>query len=298
MNTRNISDNVISLRDGRKLGYAEYGDPSGKPVFFFHGLPGSRLQRHPDDSIAIELGAHIITIDRPGYGLSDFHQGRQLLDWPDDVAQLADALKIDQFAAIGLSGGGPYLLTCAYKMPERISSATIVSGMGPIDDPDVVKSMLPFMRLGLGIAPKVPWGVVRLALDPIAKLVSRNPLGAKKLVPASAPATDKMAFARPDIQEVDRQDLGEAYRNGAQGALWEVVLLATPWGFRLQDIRKKIFLWHGEEDTTVPQQMGRYVARTLSNCKATFYPGEGHTLIYNYWRKILAEAVTSVGPYA
>lgn len=292
VNTLNISDRVISLRDGRRLGYAEYGDPEGKPVFFFHGLPGSRRQRHPDDSIATDLGARIIAIDRPGYGLSDFQKGRTLLDWPDDVAQLADSLNIDQFAAMGVSGGGPYLLACAYKMPERITSATVISGMGPIDNPDVVKSMLPSMRLGLGIAPKVPWAFVHLALDPIAKMVSQNPLGAKKLLPSSAPEADKKAFARPDIQEVDRQDLSEAYRNGAQGAFWEVVLLASPWGFRLEDIRKKILLWHGEDDTTVPQQMGRYVAGTLTNCKSTFYPGEGHTLIYNYWREILTEAVT------
>jgi pimeloyl-ACP methyl ester carboxylesterase len=291
MNTPNTTDKVISLRDGRILGYTEYGDPDGKPVFFFHGLPGSRRQRHPDDSIAIKLGARIIAIDRPGYGLSDFQQGRTVLDWPDDVAQLTDALKIDQFAAIGVSGGGPYLLACAYKMPERITSATTISGMGPTDDPDAIDGMLPSMRLGLGIAPRVPWGFVRLALDPIAGMVSRNPLGAKKLMPSSAPAADKKAFARPDIQEIDRQDLSEAYRNGAQGTFWEVVLLASPWGFRLEDIHIKVFLWHGEEDTTVPQQMGRYVARTLSNCNAKFYPGEGHTLIYNYWREILTEAV-------
>ncbi len=291
LNLSNTTDKVLSLRDGRVLGYAEYGNPSGKPVFFFHGLPGSRRQRHPDDSIAIELGARIIAIDRPGYGLSDFQQGRKLLDWPGDVAQLADLLKIDQFAAIGVSGGGPYLLACAYKMPERITSASVISGMGPVDDPEATKGMLPSMRLGLGIAPRVPWSFVRLALDPVAKMVSRNPSGAKKLVPSSAPEADKKAFARPEIQEVDRQDLVEAYRNGAQGAFWEVVLLATPWGFHLEDIHKKIRLWHGEEDTTVPQHMGRYVARTLPNCESRFYAGEGHTLMYNYWREILTIAV-------
>jgi len=285
------TDNIFHLRDRRVLGYAEYGDPTGTPVFFFHGLPGSRRQRHPDDSIAIELGAHIITIDRPGYGFSDFQPGRTLLDWPDDVAQLADALNIQRFAAIGLSGGGPYLLSCAYKMPERITSATVISGMGPVDSPEGMKGMMVSMRLGLGIAPRVPWGFVRLALDPVVKMISRNPLGVKKLVPSSAPEADKKAFARPDIQEVDRQDLYEAYRNGAQGAFWEVVLLATPWGFRLEDIHKKIYLWHGEEDTTVPQHMGRYVARTLSDCKSKFYPGEGHTLMYNYWREILTVAI-------
>ena len=148
-----------------------------------------------------------------------FSKAAQLLDWPDDVAQLANALKIDKFAVIGVSGGGPYMLACAYKMPERITSATTISGMGPTDDPDAIKGMLPSMRLGLDIAPRVPWGFVRLALDPVAKMVSRNPLGAKKLIPSSAPETDKKAFARPDIQEIDRQDLSEAYRNGAQGAI-------------------------------------------------------------------------------
>jgi pimeloyl-ACP methyl ester carboxylesterase len=291
LNISNTSDSVLSLRDGRALGYAEYGDLSGKPVFFFHGLPGSRRQRHPDDSIAIELGARIIAIDRPGYGLSDFQQGRKLLDWPDDVAQLADALNIQRFAAIGLSGGGPYLLSCAYKMPEHITSATVISGMGPVDSPEAMKGMMQSMRLGLGLARRVPWAVVRLALEPTARLVRQNPTVAKKLVPLSAPQADKKAFARPEIQAIDHEDLVEAYRNGAQGVYWEVVLLANPWGFRLEDIHTKIHLWHGEEDTTVPFTMGRHVARSLSNCEPRYYPDEGHTLIYNYWREILTVAV-------
>jgi len=29
----------IKLEDGRMLGYAEYGAPEGKPVFYFHGFP-------------------------------------------------------------------------------------------------------------------------------------------------------------------------------------------------------------------------------------------------------------------
>jgi pimeloyl-ACP methyl ester carboxylesterase len=287
----NTTDNVLQLRDGRVLGYAEYGDPNGKPVFFFHGLPGSRRQRHPDASIAIELGARIITIDRPGYGLSDFQHGRKLLDWPDDVAQLATALNIDQFAAIGLSGGGPYLLSCAYKIPERITSATVISGMGPVDSPEAIKGMMRSMCLGLSLARRVPWKFVRFALDPIMRMVRRNPTTAKKLVPKTEPKVDIEAFARPEIQAIDREDLIEAYRNGAQGVYWEVVLLANPWGFRLEDIHKKIHLWHGEEDTTIPLAMGRYVARSLSDCEPRYYPGEGHTLFYNYWREILTVAV-------
>jgi hypothetical protein len=32
----------IQLQDSRKIAYCEYGDPNGRPVFYFHGTPGSR----------------------------------------------------------------------------------------------------------------------------------------------------------------------------------------------------------------------------------------------------------------
>lgn len=287
----NTTSHVFRLRDERALGYAEYGDPGGTPVFFFHGTPGSRLQRHPDASIASSLGARIITIDRPGYGHSDFQRGRRLLDWPADVAQLADALSIERFAAIGLSGGGPYLLASAYAMPERLISATIVSGMGPLDEPDALAGVMPSMRLGLGIVRRAPW-LARLALEPAARLLRLNPVVVKKLIPVSMPQADREAFAHPDIQAIDQQDLSEAYRNGGRALHWEVVTLTRPWGFRLGEIRTKIHLWHGEEDTTVPVGLARYVARSLSECEPRFYPGEGHTLIYRYWREILTAALS------
>jgi pimeloyl-ACP methyl ester carboxylesterase len=287
----NTTDKVFRLRDGRALGYTEYGDPGGTPVFFFHGSPGSRLQRHPDASIASELGVRIITIDRPGYGLSDFQPERTLLHWPADVAQLADALHLERFAAIGLSGGGPYLLACAYTMPERLTAAIVVSGMGPLDEADALEGVMPSMRLGLGIVRRAPW-LARLALEPAARILRLNPIAVKKLLPVSMPKADKEAFARPDIQAIDQQDLMEAYRNGGQALHWEVLTLTRPWGFRLEDIHTKIHLWHGEQDTTVPAKLARYVARTLPDCEPRFYPGEGHTLIYHYWREILAVAVS------
>ncbi len=286
------NDKIFHLRDGRALSYTQYGDPVGKPVFFFHGLPGSRRQRHPDDSIATGLGVRLITIDRPGFGLSDFLRNRTLLDWPDDVAQLADALKIDRFAAIGLSGGGPYLLACARKLPERLTTATVVSGMGPLDEADALDGMLRSMRLGIGLARRAPAWLVRLAFEPTARLVRLNPSAAKKLVPISAPKADREMFARSDIREVDRQDLIEAYRRGGRAIYGEVMTLINPWGFRLQDIHKKIYLWHGQEDTTVPFNLARYVAHSLPSCEPRFYPGEGHTLLYNYWREILTVAIS------
>jgi len=121
------TNQTIKLKDGRSLGYAEYGNPEGKPVFYFHGFPGSRLDwpfSDADDSAA-QLNTRIVAVDRPGMGLSDFKRGREILDWPDDVIELADALQVDHFAVQGISGGGPYACACAFKISERLTTTAV-----------------------------------------------------------------------------------------------------------------------------------------------------------------------------
>ena len=81
----NKEDQIFELKDGRKLGYAEYGDLNGKPIFHFHGHPGSRLEGRLFGEKPKKHGVHAITVDRPGIGLSDFKPNRKLLDWPDDI---------------------------------------------------------------------------------------------------------------------------------------------------------------------------------------------------------------------
>ena len=122
----------ITLRDGRSLGYGEFGHPDGKPVFLFHSWLGSRLDAKFLDESAAKAGIRAIGLDRPGMGLSDFQFGRQILDWPEDVIQLADQLGIEQFAVSGVSGGGPYAAACAYKIPQRMTACHIIAGLGPI----------------------------------------------------------------------------------------------------------------------------------------------------------------------
>ena len=124
--------NYVQLPDGRQIGFQEYGDREGVPVFFFHGWIGSRLDFAPNDVIARDLGVRVIAVDRPGCGASDFKEDRRLLDWPDDVSELADALGFDKFAVCGHSFGGPYVAACAYQLANRVTSAAIVAGISPL----------------------------------------------------------------------------------------------------------------------------------------------------------------------
>ena len=131
-NAQTLTEQRMILKDGRTLGFAEYGDPNGKPVLECHGWPSSRLQASNYDQAGKKVGARIIGIDRPGIGISTFKKGFRVVDWPSDVVELADALGLERFAVVGISSGSPYGLVCARFIPKRLTSCAIVCGICPL----------------------------------------------------------------------------------------------------------------------------------------------------------------------
>jgi pimeloyl-ACP methyl ester carboxylesterase len=120
-----LRDAAVTLPDGRRLAYTEWGLPDGPPVLGFHGTPGSRLWC-PDEDATAALGVRLILPDRPGIGGSDPLPRRRFGDWPADVEVLADTLGLDTFGVVGYSAGGPYAAACAALMPARLTGVAIV----------------------------------------------------------------------------------------------------------------------------------------------------------------------------
>ncbi len=160
--------------NSKKIGVHEYGDKNGFHAFYFHGFPGSRLDGKifEFDKTASILKIRLICLDRPGIGLSDFNKKRKLLDWPILVSSVADSLNIKEFSVLGLSGGGPYALACAYSISERICSISIVSGMGPSSYKETKSDLALFVpRLIKPFRLLVAWGLKKGAKKNPEKLV-------------------------------------------------------------------------------------------------------------------------------
>ena len=147
MNKTKTSQTIV-LPDGRHLGFAEYGDPAGQPVFHFHGSAGSRLDRPAGESILWKQGIRFISVERPGHGLSDFQSNRRLVDWPKDVSELADQLDLKAFYIEGWSAGGPHALACACFLPDRVKAVALIASGAPMKR-DGALSGLPFPNLVL-----------------------------------------------------------------------------------------------------------------------------------------------------
>lgn len=277
---------TLLFRDGRRVGYSEYGKHDGEPGFYFHGHPGSRLEAEFADEAAANAGVRIIALDRPGYGLSDFQSRRKILDWPRDVEEAADLLGLDRFSVLGASGGGPYALACAHEIPERITRAGVMSGVGPYDAPGVTQGMRWQNRVGFQLGARVP-PLARIIMWSMARQVRRRPERVLDAIAQAMSSADADVVRRPGVREILGADIAEAFRQGSEGAALDVVLLGRSWGFRLDAIKSDVFLWQGEADTLVPPAMGRHMAAQIPNCRATFFPDEGHLLVVDHMSEIV-----------
>ncbi|ORY08483.1 Alpha/Beta hydrolase protein [Clohesyomyces aquaticus] len=263
---------TITLSDGRRLGYAQYGSVTGKPIFHLHGLPGSRIEGAYYHDIGLRLGARIIAVDRPGIGLSSPNPDRRLLDFPKELEYLAQHLGLDEYAVVGVSGGGPYALACAAALPrEKIRCVSIVCGLGP---PDIS------MR-GADLAHRVafPYGW-RYApsfltrwfwkLQPVGRIdLTDSQWLAMMLDPArleATPVKDLGFMKDEDVLQVMLRSTRQAFSQGFDGVWRDGKVMCSHFGFRVEDIHSDlpVRLWYGKQDTFIPLIQGEQIAARLN----------------------------------
>lgn len=279
----------ISLRDGRRLGFACYGDPHGRPLLYFHGLPSSRLEAGFFHAPARQRGIRLIAVDRPGYGRSGFQPQRRIVDWPDDVAELADALQLGRFEVMGISGGGPYALACAWKLAQRIDRVTLVGGLAPLERPATLAAMSRFSRLAFALSRRAPL-LLRLGYGlPFAVVLRRAPALAAAALRFSGCPEDRASLAGQGAAAWMLACLREGLRQGPAGALRDVQLYAQAWGFRLEEVEIPVALWHGTGDRIVPPAHARMMAAALPLAVLKWIPEAGHySLPISHGESILA----------
>jgi pimeloyl-ACP methyl ester carboxylesterase len=265
-----VTDNLqtLTLPDGRTLAYAEWGDPQGSPIIVIHGTPGCRLNRHPDNAKIAATGARAITFDRAGYGASDRHHGRRVVDCVADVEALADHLGLDRFATTGGSGGGPHCLAVASLLPDRVTRVACIVGIAPYDvlgekwfegmDPQNIKEF----GWALGDEATLEAELSREA-EEMNQRIAEDP--ANVLGDFEIPESDRAILARPEIAAVMTEALIECVRNGVGGWADDDLAFTRPWGFDPASITVPTAVWWGADDVLVPASHGEWLAATIPN---------------------------------
>ena len=270
-----MNDHTLTLSSGRKLAYAEYGDPKGVPMFFFHGWPSSRLQGEFMHEVGQKRGIRIVSPDRPGIGLSDFQPGRRLLDWPAVIQELATQLGWTNFHVLGVSGGGPYVLACAHAMPERLLSAGVVCGAPPLREVGAQDLMWTY-RLALWGQRHLPWllGAGLAVAGQFMRLPSNSILMAAFI--SKMCERDQLALHTPELYHILMESGRVGVGSPVRALSVDGDIYSSDWGIDFGRVLFPIRYWHGGRDSNIPVTMVERLVEKMPNASLTVLQEDGH----------------------
>lgn len=284
MNELPAPDQLLTLTDGRVLGYDDRGDTDGDVALFFHGTPDTRLARHPDDSIATSVGLRIISADRPGLGSSDVDVDATPTSVADDHKALLDHLGVVRAHVIAWSAGTIPALAFAGRHADRTASVTLMAPLIPADaydSPGVLEGSDDSRKLFAEIHGSMDPGDVgrELAMwlvpPEIDDGLARDLLEATGARVGDVPgAIDAMVAA-----------LRGSVAHGMVGLEREIAAQATALGSLLDDVGAPVTIHVGTDDTTTPPPMGEWLAARLS--AGLHVHDDDHLLAITRWETIL-----------
>ena len=271
------SGRILRLPGDRQISLEQSGDPQGVPVFLHHGVPGSGDGPKPRAGVLYRLGINLISYDRPGYGRSTPQPGRRVADAARDLALIADHLRLETFAVIGRSGGGPHALACAALLPDRVTKVAVMVSVAPSD-------AIGLDWFGQMVDSNV--AAYRAASTDQARLVEHLRLRAGRVRddPAYLMEQLRREMTPADLSIVDdetiREQLLRTYRKalgeGPHGWIDDVLALRGDWGFRLEEITVSVRLWHGADDRFAPVSHTRWLAERIPTATMEVQPGVAH----------------------
>ena len=289
-----VDDTTVRTASGRTLAYAETGEPDGAPVFYFHGIPGSRLDFHqPFNRPALDgAGVRIIGIDRPGYGGSDFQRRRRYTDCSRRRGDRGRRPRNRPLRHRRLFGRRSLRRRVRHRTPHRVTSVGVVSGDGPAEMPNFRDGMGKTDALMIRIA---RWAspVGRLAINQARRQAERAPEKFSGQFDKELSPPDVAVHREAGMREAVRVAFLESTRHGARGIIEDYRIWSAPTGLDYTKVHCPARLWHGDADAVVPVHHASYVAALIPDAELEVMPGVGHLHTAARWHDFVTAVATA-----
>ncbi len=283
------------LRDGRTLDLLDNHHKSDSAVLFHHGTPGNSTSWREWIEELSGGQMRAIAASRPGYGQSDRHQGRKVVDVVGDLSQVLDQFEVAKFVSVGWSGGGPHAL--AMSLDKRCAGVITLAGVGQYGQPD-----LDFLS-GMGPENVEEFGVSLKGEGPLRDWMNANAVGMQHVTGAGLREAFGGLIGKADKEVLDGEFAEEmaagmrrALSHGFDGWIDDDLAFVQEWGFDLGAINIPVLLWQGDDDFMVPHSHSRWLASKIPTAQLNFIPDNGHiSLIVKHRDEIVTQLQQLVG---
>jgi pimeloyl-ACP methyl ester carboxylesterase len=256
----------VQLSDGRRLVAYDAG-ATGRPgdlaLIWHHGSPQTGALLEPLVAAAAARNIQLVSYARPSYGGSSPNRGRDVASAAADVAQVADALRIDRFAVMGASGGGPHALACAALLPDRVVGAVALASPAPCTDS---------FDWYAGMASPDALRAAAAGREARERYAATDEFDPNSFTPA-----DWAALA--GTWESLGRDAERAGQDGPEGLIDDDLAFAAPWGFDVATISVPVLLVQGGEDRIVPPSHADALLRAIRTSELWSRPRDGHVSV-------------------
>jgi pimeloyl-ACP methyl ester carboxylesterase len=278
-----MSERNVTAADGRTLRISEVGDPSGTPILWLHGTPGSRLSDSVVAAHAQDKRLRLIGYDRPGYGGSSRHSARNVADCASDVRAIATALGIERLAVWGVSGGGPHAAACAALLEGIVPAVAVLASPAPYGAPklDWLAGMGELNVQEVELQLKDPDAARARCVEDRRELLDADLAGVLDSWRSLFSPVDVAALT-PEFGASMIAQMKEGLQGSEEGWWDDSVAHLGDWGFGLTQIRTPVLVVHGRQDQFVPFSHGQWLAEAIPTAEPMLLEDEGHiSLITN-----------------
>jgi pimeloyl-ACP methyl ester carboxylesterase len=259
----------LEVSAGRRLHVYDTGADvagAGLAIFWHHGTPNLGEPPEPLLPAAAQRGIRWVSYDRPGYGGSTAHPGRDVASAAADVSAIADALGIARFAVMGHSGGGTHALASGALLSERVIGVVSVSGLAP------------YGAEGLDwFAGMAPGGAAELrgaasGREALIDYLTSSEFDPELFTPADHAAL-KGAWHWLGVIS------GRALEGGLGGMVDDDLAYVAAWGCDPAQISAPVLLVQGGEDRIAPSSHGRWLGGRIRSAELWLRPEDGHVSV-------------------
>ncbi|MFT4629761.1 MAG: pimeloyl-ACP methyl ester carboxylesterase/DNA-binding CsgD family transcriptional regulator [Arenicella sp.] len=280
------NDREITLEDGHKITYCDYGPKHGRPLIVFHSGYGCRLSipRNYYD-ICERNNRRIIILDRPGIGKTPYIKNHPE-GWNNRFLSFIDRLGLEDYELLASIIGAQLAVNLAADADQRLKKLILCAPIITNKQADIrhlTGILSPTSRL-VKTSKRFATEIYQLWLKSVSLNLETH---YKSMLQSSLGSAERDQFKSDGTLQLLIDVFKEAASADIKGISSELIYCLSPMNLDFKKIHTPIEIWYGSEDKRISLKGLKEITKELPNCKYNVREGYSEHIYYGLFEEII-----------